>query len=78
MVVKWVLILTPLKRNTLMPRTVVKMKRIKEIIVKNQRSSSEFPLEQIGMVADLPELHDQIHQILNLVLILRQLKESLH
>jgi hypothetical protein len=77
MIIKRVLILATLKRNTLMFRTIVEMERIKEIIVKNQRSSREFPLKQIRMVANLPKLHDQIHQILNLILILRQLKKSL-
>lgn len=41
---------------------------------EHKRNPSNTPLEQIWMVTDLPELHNEVHQILNFSLRRSQLK----
>ena len=43
-----------------------------------ERYLAETPFEEIGMIAYLAELHDQIHQVLHLSLCFHCLEEVLH
>lgn len=43
-------------------------------LLKLTRYSPYSPFKELWVIANLPELHDQIHQVLHLGLVLHQLK----
>lgn len=77
LIIQWILAMSRCYLNTLLFGIIVWMKRIEKVIMKYQRSSSQLPFKQIRVVADLPKLHDQIHEVLDLLLALLRLKERL-